>query len=119
MAKHNELGKWGEDVAAAFLQQKGFRIVERNWKCGHKEIDLIVTDEQLLLFVEVKTRRNDFFGDPAEAVGWRTAEHLLNAMEQYICTNQIDMSVRFDILSVTGSPSSYQIELLENAVSNF
>ena len=56
MALHNELGKWGEDVAANLLKQKNYRIVQQNWRMGHLEVDIIAEDCQTIAFVEVKTR---------------------------------------------------------------
>ena len=71
MATHNELGAWGEELAAAFLRQKGYVIVERNWKMGHRDIDIIAKDDDMMVFVEVKTRRNRVFGEPEDAVDYR------------------------------------------------
>lgn len=70
MAEHNELGKWGEDEAARFLQRKGFTILERDWRVGKRDLDIIALKEdgKLLVFVEVKTRRNDVYLQPEEAV---------------------------------------------------
>ena len=69
MAEHNELGKWGEDEAARFLQRKGFTILERDWREGKRDLDIIALTEdgKLLVFVEVKTRRNDVYLQPEEA----------------------------------------------------
>ena len=119
MAQHNELGKWGEDVAADFLVGKGFRIVERNWKVGRKEIDIIAMKDRLLLFVEVKTRGTNAFGDPYEAVDWKKRNTLITAMRQYIGINRVASDVRFDSLSVVGSPESYSVQWLEDAVSGY
>ena len=58
MAAHNELGKWGEDLAAEYLEKKGYTIVERDWKSGRRDIDIIALDDDVVVFVEVKTRRN-------------------------------------------------------------
>ena len=78
MATHNELGKWGEDQAVAFLQRKGYTIVERDWHSGRRDIDIIALDEEnrTVVFVEVKTRRNRLFGDPEEAVDYRKRQNL-------------------------------------------
>ena len=58
MASHNELGKWGEDIAADYLQRQGYTIIERNWKSGHRDLDIIALDGQTLVIAEVKTRGN-------------------------------------------------------------
>ena len=57
MAAHNELGQWGEEVATDYLRRKGYTIVERDWKSGHRDLDIIAMDGQTLVVVEVKRRR--------------------------------------------------------------
>jgi len=103
MAAHNELGKWGEDQAAAFLQRQGYRIIERDWKSGRRDIDIIATDGNEVVFVEVKTRRNRLFGEPEEAVDYRKLQNLRLAINHYIKYRRIDNDVRFDIISVVGT----------------
>ena len=68
MAAHNELGKWGEELAATYLEEKGYVILERDWKSGHHDLDIVAKDGDTLVIVEVKTRRNRLFGDPEEAI---------------------------------------------------
>ena len=103
MAAHNELGKWGEDQAAAFLQRQGYRIIERDWKSGRRDIDIIATDGNEVVFVEVKTRRNRLFGEPEEAVDYHKLQNLRLAINHYIKYRRIDNDVRFDIISVVGT----------------
>ena len=67
-ARHLTTGQTGEDLAAAFLTEKGMRVVERNFRCAAGEIDLICRSGELLIFVEVKTRSGTVFGTPGEAV---------------------------------------------------
>lgn len=64
MAQHNELGKWGEDLAARMLEDKGYRIIARDWRDGHKDLDIVAIDDGWLVVVEVKTRRNDVSSRP-------------------------------------------------------
>jgi len=68
MAAKDELGKRGERLAEAHLLARGYRLVERNWRCRHGEIDLVVRDDDALVFVEVKTRSSTAFGHPFEAI---------------------------------------------------
>ena len=68
MAKHNDLGKMGEDLAVQYLTDKGYEILERNWRNKHKEIDIIAKDGETLVIVEVKTRQSDDHGEPDLAV---------------------------------------------------
>ncbi len=104
MALHNELGAWGEELAATFLQRKGYAIVERDWKSGHRDIDIIALDGPVLVFVEVKTRRNRVFGEPEEAVDYRKLQNLRLAINYYIKSRRINREFRLDIITVVGTP---------------
>lgn len=68
MTTAHALGTWGEERAAEFLERLGYRIVERNWRCAHGEIDLVARDRETTVFVEVKTRRGRDFGHPFAAI---------------------------------------------------
>lgn len=68
MAAKDELGRRGERLAERHLLARGYRLVERNWRCRHGEIDLVVRDGDALVFVEVKTRTSTAFGHPFEAI---------------------------------------------------
>ena len=76
MAAHNELGQWGEEVATDYLRRKGYTIVERDWKSGHRDLDIIAMDGQTLVVVEVKTRRNRLFSNPEEAIDYHKLQSL-------------------------------------------
>ena len=107
MAAHNELGKWGEELAVAYLQGKGYQIIERDWKSGRRDIDIIVQDETgTIVFVEVKTRRSRVFGEPEEAIDYRKMQSLQQAINHYIKYRCINSSVRFDIISIVGTIGS-------------
>ena len=103
MAAHNELGKWGEDIAADYLKKKGYEIIERDWKSGHHDLDIVAKDGNTLVIVEVKTRRNRLFGDPEEAVDYRKLQNLRLAINHYIKYRRINSDVRFDIITVVGT----------------
>ena len=102
MAAHNDLGKWGEEQASEFLKRNGYQIIERDWKSGRRDIDIIATDGNEVVFVEVKTRRNRFFGAPEEAVDYRKLQSLRQAINHYIKYRHINSEIRFDIISVVG-----------------
>ncbi|SKC11219.1 YraN family protein [Dyadobacter psychrophilus] len=114
MAAHNDLGNWGEDQAAAFLAQKGFEIVEKNYRRSHSEIDLIVKKDKMLIFVEVKTRSGIGFGMPEEFVNVTKARLIMRAAEHYIFDKDWMFDIRFDIVSIliqpTGQAEIYHIE---------
>ena len=117
MAAHNELGKWGEDLAAEYLQRKGYTIIERDWKSGRRDLDIIALDEDMdvVVFVEVKTRRNNLYGQPEEAVDYHKLQSLRQAINHYIQFRHIRQEVRFDIISIVGTTDTEPvIEHLQN-----
>ncbi len=115
MAAHNDLGKWGEERAADYLQRKGYRIVARNWKSGHRDIDIIAMDgdeyDGTVVFVEVKTRRNRVFAEPEEAVDWHKRRSLQGAINHYVKYYHIDHAVRFDVVTVVGTMDGAEPEI--------
>ena len=116
MAEHNELGRFGEQLARDFLIAKGYQILEQNWVCGHKEIDLIAMDGKELVIVEVKTRRMTFLVDPEETVDKYKQRFLIWAAESYVERNNLDVDVRFDIVSiVVDKNNKHRIDHIENA----
>lgn len=95
------LGAWGESVAAQHLEAKGYRIVERNWRCARGEIDLIVRAGQELAFVEVKTRRGRAMGSPEEGLTDYKAQKLLDLAERYVYEKELgDVAWRVDLVAV-------------------
>ena len=111
MAAHNELGAWGEELAADYLQRKGYDIIERDWKSGHRDIDIIATNGQVVVFVEVKARRNRIFGEPEDAVDYRKMQNLRAAMNHYIQFKNIRQDIRFDVITVVGTPYQGEAEI--------
>ena len=103
MASHNELGKWGEEMAAEYLLRKGYTIMERDWKSGHRDLDIIALDGNTVVFVEVKTRRNRLFTEPEMAVDYQKIRNLQQAANHYIKYRHINQEVRFDVITVVGS----------------
>ena len=106
MAAHNELGKWGEDLAAAYLAKKGYEILERDWKSGHHDLDIIARDEDTLVIIEVKTRRNRLFGDPEEAIDYKKRMSLQSAINHYVKSHRTGRDIRLDIISIVGTIGS-------------
>ena len=106
MAAHNELGKWGEDTAAAFLEEKGYQIIERDWKSGHHDLDIVAKEDNTLVIVEVKTRRSRLFGDPEEAIDYKKRQSLQSAINHYVKSHHAGHDVRFDIISIVGTIGS-------------
>ena len=106
MAAHNELGKWGEDFAAKFLEEQGYEILERDWKSGHHDLDIVARDGKALVIVEVKTRRNRLFGDPEEAIDYKKRLSLQSAINHYIKSHHTKAPVRIDVISIVGTIGS-------------
>lgn len=118
MAEHNDLGKWGEDEAALYYEDRGYEILERDWKVGKRDIDLIALteDKDTLVFVEVKTRHNNDLQEPEEAVDVKKMRNLAIAANAFVKLHGLDMDVRFDIISVIGKCSCVEsIECFEDA----
>lgn len=114
MATHNELGRWGEEKARELLLTDGYAVCGENIRIGGVEIDFIATKDNLICFVEVKTRSTDFV-DPAEAVDSRKRSRLVRAADSYMRQYEIPLDPRFDIVVIIGSPESYTIEHIPDA----
>lgn len=115
MAEHNELGKKGELIARKFLEEKGFLIIETNWRHEKDEIDIIAKDGDELVMVEVKTRSTSYFGDPSEAVGAAKESFMIRAAEAYLEISNLNMDTRFDIVSIVIDNDSENIEHIKDA----
>lgn len=100
MAKHIELGKKGEKLARRFLEEKGYNIIETNWRHEKDEIDIVAQENDELVIVEVKTRSTGFFGDPEESVGPQKEAFIIRATEAYLEEMGLDIDTRFDIISI-------------------
>ena len=95
------IGRYGEDVAARHLQQAGFELLDRNWRCPRGEIDIVAWDGSILVFCEVKTRSSLDFGTPAEAVGPVKARRIRALACQWLLANRPAYAeLRFDVVSV-------------------
>lgn len=109
MALHNELGKKGEELAAAYLRQKGWYIRDRNWRFRHLELDIVATDEwgTRLLFVEVKTRKTHALTDAAAAVDDEKIRNLRKAADAYVKQTGSNAELRFDIITVDADDNGH------------
>lgn len=105
MARHNQLGEWGERIAREHLLSLGYAIGVENARMGGVEIDFIAFKDDLVCFVEVKTRSSDF-ADPLEAVDNRKRARMVRAADTYLRDNDIPLEPRFDIIIVIGTPAT-------------
>ena len=115
MAAHNQLGRWGENVAADFLEQQGYLIVERDWRHGHSDIDIVAFRDAVLVFVEVKTRSSLAYGQPYEAVDAQKIQHITAAADNYLRQQDRYCPWRFDIISIVGNASHYDLKHMVGA----
>ena len=119
MASHNELGRFGEAHAVAYLKQNGYQILETNWRYLKAEIDIIAKQDQWICIIEVKTRSSTDFGRPEAFVHYKKQQLLIAAAHQYIVKNNIDAEVRFDIISVIIQTKCIDLEHLVGAFTSF
>ncbi|MEW4922130.1 YraN family protein [Algibacter sp. 2305UL17-15] len=119
MAKHNELGEKGEQLAVDFLLKNNYEIVERNYRFEKAEVDIIAKKGDFLAIVEVKTRSTTDFGDPQDFVKPKQIQRLVKAVDEYVVVNDLDVEVRFDIIAIVKEKKGFNIEHLENAFYHF
>jgi putative endonuclease len=115
MAASHNLGQEGEELASDYLVKKGYRILHRNWKSGKREIDIIAENKDFIVFVEVKTRTDDFHMHPRHAVTSEKQKSIIFAAESFIARNNIDKESRFDIISIISNGKSIEVEHIEDS----
>ena len=109
-------GRRGEEVAERFLKQKGYKLVTRNYRCAAGEVDLIVLDRRVIVFVEVKTRSGDRFGSPFEAVELRKQRKMIRAAQFFLAQKGLHQrDARFDVVGISWPSGNPIIEHIENA----
>ena len=119
MKKDNKItGDLGENLALEYLLENSCVLLEKNFTTSIGEIDLIVKDKEIVVFVEVKTRKNKDFGTPESFVNPKKIQLLVKATQAYIEKKDLDVEVRFDIIAITMQPNLI-IEHIENAYYHF
>jgi len=114
MPEHIEFGKRGEDLASIWLEKNGYQILARNWRYGRREIDIIASKENLLHFVEIKSRHGPAFGLPEESVDEKKLNHIMAAAEEYQYQHPDWERIQLDILSIHQFGSSTEYFLIED-----
>lgn len=114
VSNHLSIGLRGEQLAAEWLHENGFTLLERNWRCQKREIDLIATKDNVLHFVEVKTRRQVAFGMPETQVDNRKLHSLRIAAAAYLEEHPQWRRVQFDILAIRLLNAGVSIDFLED-----
>ena len=115
MATHNDLGNYGEKLAFDYLVANGYKIVEVNWQFKHLEIDIIAKKDSFIVFVEVKTRKTSYFGEPFTFVTVSKQNNIIKAANGYINRFKIEDEARFDIISVLYNDHQKDIQHIEDA----
>lgn len=104
-------GRLGEDIAVEALRKLGYRILIRNYRFGKAEVDIIAQKESVLAFVEVKWRSNNLFGDPQNFVSKQQQKRLIAAADHYVRSNDLDINVRFDVVTILEKKQIVQSKL--------
>ena len=116
MAVHLDLGRKGESLAKAFLEEAGYEIIDENWTHGKAEIDLIAYKDKVIIFAEVKTRTGNGFGEPEDFVDARKQRLLAEAADEYIYLMGHQGEVRFDIIAILfDKKENYKLNHIEDA----
>lgn len=117
-AARQALGELGERIAERWLKGRGWRVVQRRFRSGHRDIDLVVEREGLVAFVEVKARRGDQFGDPVGAVNWRKQKELGRSARVWVARHgRHEDAYRFDVIGVLVDGTRVRVRHVEDAFS--
>lgn len=119
MQNHNEFGKLGEQLAVDHLKQKGYKILQRNYRYLKAEIDIIARKGKTLAIVEVKSRSSTFFEDLTETVTQKKIKLLVSAANEYVIANDLNVEVRFDIITLLKKGNDFELQHLEDAFYYF
>ncbi|SEB76553.1 putative endonuclease [Maribacter dokdonensis] len=119
MGKHNEFGKEGEQLAVDFLKKNGYVICYKNYRYLKAEIDIIARKDDVLAIVEVRSRSSDFLENIAETVTPKKIKLLVTAADHYVNENNMDVEVRFDIITILKNTKQFQLEHIESAFFHF
>jgi len=111
------LGARGEDLAVRYLKKKGYKVIERNYRCQWGEIDLVARQGKTLVFIEIKSRTSSDFGLPQDAVGRFKQKKLIQVARAYMAEHRLHETIpaRFDVVAVQLTPSGPEIELITDA----
>ncbi len=115
MAEHNRLGNRGEEIAADHLSERSYTILEKNWRSGRLEVDIIARKGNTVIVAEVKTRTGSFVENLTEAVNKRKQQLLIRAANAYVNKFNLDVDVRFDIITVIFEGDRFRVTHIENA----
>ncbi|MEW4981937.1 MAG: YraN family protein [Cycloclasticus sp.] len=119
MSQSNTLGQQGEDLALKFLQQKGLTLIQRNYRSRLGEIDLVMKDQEHIVFVEVRFRSSTRFGGALFSIDRRKQSKLIKCAQHYIANESSQQTFRFDVIAISPSASQHEIQWISNAFDEF
>ena len=117
--KTKTIGNFGENEAEKFLRKNGYKILERNYTTKLGEIDIIAQKDDYICFVEVKTRSNENYGTPRDAVNYHKQKKIISVAKYYMLTKNKDMFLRFDVIEVVVNKDKTKIEKIEHIEDAF
>jgi putative endonuclease len=115
MSESQSLGQKGETLAIEYLQKAGYKIRHRNWRSGKKELDIVAENNDFVVFVEVKTRTDDYLEHPANAITREKQRSIIFAADGYIQRYNLNKESRFDVITVIVKGETPDIDHIENA----
>jgi len=115
MAESHSLGEKGEELAAAHLKENGYKILHRNWKSGKKELDIVAENKDFVVFVEVKTRSENYLASAQETISRDKMKFMILAADVYIRRYNINKESRFDVITIISKGQNFTVEHLESA----
>ena len=115
MSESQSLGQKGETFAVGYLQKAGYRIRHRNWRSGKKELDIVAENNDYIVFIEVKTRTDDYLDNPVNSINREKERSMIFAAESYIKKYNLNKESRFDVIIVIAKGETLDIDHIENA----
>lgn len=118
MYKRHEIGKQGEELAVQYLIDNGYKIIQRNYECNQGEIDIISKYKKEIVFIEVKSRTNEIYGKPKDAVNIKKKQHIYNSAEYYIYSKHLENNpVRIDVIEIYKKNNIFKINHIKQAIT--
>ncbi len=117
--KTKTIGNFGENEAEKFLRKNGYKILERNYETKLGEIDIIAQKDDYICFIEVKTRSNENYGTPRDAVNYHKQKKIISVAKYYMLTKNKDMFLRFDVIEVVVNKDKTKVEKIEHIEDAF
>ena len=115
-AARQAFGELGERIAERWLRERGWRVMHRRFRSGHRDIDLVVAQPGMVAFIEVKARHGTLFGDPVEAVNWRKQKELGRSARVWIARHgRSEEAYRFDVIGVLVNGTNVRVRHVEGA----